>query len=104
MRWYLNPMKLAQGAGKLKSLSSGGGPKSIRLKGIGQPHGIFLPRVPVSLEIVGRNGHATTFEPELPIGLYLGYGYRLGRLLPPAGHQATSTRARSRGEFRIPGR
>ena len=52
MRWYLNPIKLAQGAGKLKSAATGGGPKSVRLKGVGQPHGIFLPRVPVRLEVV----------------------------------------------------
>src|SRR5689334_16404192 len=103
MRWYLNPMKLAQGAGKLKSLSSGGGPKSIRLKGIGQPHGVFLPRVPVSLEIVGRNGAITAFEPELPIGLYLGFGYRLGRLFRLPVIKDADPGVIS-GEFRIPGR
>ena len=103
MRWYLNPITLAQGAGKLKSAATGGGPKSVRLKGVGQPHGIFLPRVPVRLEVVGRNGHKTAFEPELPIGLYLGLGYRLGRLLHLPLIKDADPGAIS-GEFRIPGR
>ena len=81
MRWYLNPMNLARAAGDIKSVASGGGPKSVRLTGIGNPRGVILPRVPVSLEVVGRNGSKTSFTPELPIGLVAGYGYRIARLL-----------------------
>ncbi|MFN8112811.1 MAG: hypothetical protein U0R51_06385 [Solirubrobacterales bacterium] len=103
MRWYLNPVRLAHGAGKLKSLATGGGPKSVRVKGIGHPHGIFVPRVRVSLEVVGSNGGTTAFEPEFPIGLYLGFGYRLGRLFHLPLIKDADPGAIS-GEFRIPGR
>ena len=81
MRWYLNPMTLARAAGDVRSVASGGGPRSVRLVGIGNPRGVILPRVPVSLEVVGRNGSKTSFTPELPIGLVAGYGYRIARLL-----------------------
>lgn len=81
MRWYLNPVSLARTAGDVKSVVSGGGPRSVRLTGIGDPRGIFLPRVPVSLVVMGRDGSRTPFEPELPVGLPLGYGYRIARWL-----------------------
>ena len=80
MRWYLNPMNLVRAAEDAKSVASGGGPKSVRLTGIGNPRGVILPRVPISLEVVGRNGSKTNFTPELPIGLVAGYGYRVARL------------------------
>ena len=103
MRWYLNPMNLARAAGDVRQIISGGGPRSVRLTGIGNPRGIILPRIPFSLEIVGRDGSRTTLVPELPVGLPLGYGYRVARWLhvplisdldPQAIH----------AEFRVPGR
>ena len=103
MRWYLNPIKLAGAAGKLKSSVAGGGPTSVRITGVGQPRGVILPRVPISLEIVGRDGHRTAFEPELPVGLYLGYGYRLARWLHLPLISDIDPKTVS-GEFRIPGR
>ena len=103
MRWYLNPFALARAAGDVKSVASGGGPKSVRLTGIGNPRGVILPRVPVSLEVVGSDGSKTSFTPELPIGLVAGYGYRIARLLPvPVLKDADP--GSIQGEFRIPGR
>lgn len=96
-------MSLARAAGDVKKVVSGGGPKSVRLTEIGDPRGVALPRVPVSLEVVGRDGSRTSFTPELPVGLVAGYGYRIARLLrvpiirdldPAAMH----------AEVRIPGR
>ena len=103
MRWYLNPVKLARTAGDVKQVVSGGGPRSLRLIGIGYPRGIILPRVPVSLEIVGRDGSRTAFEPELPVGLLAGYGFRIARwlhlpLIRDLDPQSTHV------EVRIPGR
>ena len=103
MRWYLNPMNIARTARDIKSVASGGGPKSVRLNGIGSPRGVILPRVPISLEIVGRDGSRTSFEPELPIGLPLGYGYRLARSLHVPIISDIDPES-MRAEVRVPGR
>jgi len=57
----------------------------------------------VSLEIVGRDGSRTAFEPELPVGLLAGYGFRIARwlhlpLIRDLDPQSTHV------EVRIPGR
>jgi hypothetical protein len=33
------------------------------------------------MEVVGRDGSRTSFEPELPVGLPFGYGFRIARWL-----------------------
>ena len=103
MRWYLNPLNLARRAGDVKRVVSGGGPTSLRLTGIGYPRGIFLPRVPVSLEIVSRDGSRTAFEPELPVGLLAGYGFRVARLLHLPLIRDLDPQS-THAEVRIPGR
>jgi hypothetical protein len=102
MRWYLNPVNLARTGGNIKRILSGGGPRSVRLTGIGDPRGIILPRVPISLEIVGRDGSRTAFEPELPVGLPAGYGFRIARWLQLPVIRDFDFRS-ARAEFRIPG-
>jgi hypothetical protein len=103
MRWYLNPVNLVHTASDIKRVVSGGGPRSIRLTGVANPRGIFLPRVPVSLEVVGRDGSRTTFEPELPVGLPFGYGFRIARWLHLPLIRDLDPQA-MQAEVRIPGR
>lgn len=103
VRWYLNPVKLTRAVGEVKNVASGGGPKSIRLAAIGNPRGTIFPRVPINLEVVGRDGSITSFTPELPVGLLAGYGYRIARLLRVPIIRDLDPEA-MRGEVRIPGR
>jgi hypothetical protein len=77
MRWYWNPLTLARVGRGVHDIATGGGPASVRLRGIGRPSGWIVPAMPVALEIVARNGHVTSLEPEIPLPFGIGWGYRL---------------------------
>ena len=101
--WYLNPLKILGTARDARSVASGGGPKSVRLTRVGNPRGLIIPRVPIALEVVGKDGSQTGFELELPVGLVAGYGYRVARLLGlPLIRDLKPEKLRA--EVRIPGR
>jgi hypothetical protein len=81
MRWYLNPLTLFKGGRGLNQLRAGGGPASVRLRGIGRPAGWIVPAMPVALEIVTRDGTVIALDPEIPLPFGLGWGYRIATKL-----------------------
>ena len=81
MPWYLNPIKLAHAARDARSALSGGGPKAVRVTGVGRPEGLILPSATVSLEVVRRDGTVARFAPEIPVPWPYAWTYRLARLL-----------------------
>jgi hypothetical protein len=81
MRWYLNPRQLRDLGRDVCRIGSGGGPRSLRINGIGKPAGWLLPTSRVGLEVVARDGSLASFEPELPVPVPLAYAYRLARAL-----------------------
>ena len=103
VRWYLNPLSIRRGFRDVRRIASGGGPRSVRLDGIGDPRGVIIPRVPIRLEVIARDGSIARLEPEVPIGLLAGYTYRVGSWLdlPIIG---SLDPARLKTEVRIPGR
>ena len=103
MAWYRNPLDVVHGIRDARRVLRGGGPTRVKLDGIGDPRGLIIPRVPIRLEVIAKNGTKTTFEPELPIGLLAGYTYRLAGWLhlPVIGSLDPS---RLKTELRIPGR
>ena len=81
MRWYWNPLTLFKAGRGLNQLRSGGGPASVRLRGVGRPAGWIVPAMPVALEIVTRDGSVIALEPEIPLPFGLGWGYRIANKL-----------------------
>lgn len=81
MRWYLNPLRIRDAARRVSEIRSGGGPRALRINGVGSPEGWLFPSSRIDLDLVARDGTTTSFAPELPLPLPLAYGYRLGRAL-----------------------
>ena len=81
MRWWLNPFNLYRRFCDIRRVASGGGPAALRLKGIGHPQGWIFPASTVSLEVVGKDGGTTPFEPQFPVPFPIAWSYRLARLL-----------------------
>jgi hypothetical protein len=81
MRWYLNPLTLFKAGRGLNQLRAGGGPASVRLRGVGRPAGWIVPAMPVALEIVTRDGSVIALDPEIPLPFGLGWGYRIANRL-----------------------
>jgi hypothetical protein len=50
-----------------------------RLVSIGDPKGIFWPRSPLHLEFEGEDGKVHSFQRDVPVPFFVGWGYRLGR-------------------------
>jgi hypothetical protein len=81
MPWYLNPIQLARAARSTRSVFSGGGPKAVRVTGIGPPRGLIFPSSTVSLEVDRNDGTVATFAPEVPVPWPYAWTYRLARWL-----------------------
>jgi len=81
MRWYLNPLTLFKAGRGLNQLRDGGGPASVRVRGVGRPAGWIVPAMPVALEIVTRDGSVIALDPEIPLPFGLGWGYRIAHKL-----------------------
>jgi hypothetical protein len=81
MRWYLNPLQLRDLGRDVCRIGGGGGPRSLRVNGVGKPAGWLLPTSRVELEVVAGDGSIASFAPELPVPLPLAYAYRLARAL-----------------------
>jgi hypothetical protein len=79
--WYLNPFQLTRAARAARSALSGGGPRAVRVTGVGAPEGLILPTSTVSLEVHRKNGTVARFTPEVPVPWPYAWGYRLGRWL-----------------------
>jgi hypothetical protein len=81
MPWYLNPLTFTHVARDARRILSGGGPKIMRLTGVGRPKGLIVPTSAVCLEVEARDGTVTGFVPEIPVPWLYVWGYRLARRL-----------------------
>ena len=78
---YLNPFRIRDAVRQIRKASGDGGPKAIRIAGISHPEGLFVPTARVTLELIGRDGRVTRFEPDLPVPFPYAWAYRIARLL-----------------------
>jgi len=81
LRWWLNPLHLRDGIRGIRRIVRGGGPRLVRLAGIGDPEGLFLQAVPFLLEIEARDGTKVELDPRLPLPFVAGWAYRLAHRL-----------------------
>jgi hypothetical protein len=66
-------------AADVKRLVSGGGPRRLRVRGLGQPTGLILASSQLKFEIEARNGTKTRWEPEIPVPFPFAWAYRVSR-------------------------
>ncbi|HSJ18447.1 MAG TPA: hypothetical protein VK920_10165 [Solirubrobacterales bacterium] len=81
MPWYLNPFQLTRAVRGARGALSGGGPKAVRVTGIGAPHGLVLPTSTIYLEVDRKDGTVARFAPEVPVPWPYAWSYRLARHL-----------------------
>lgn len=81
MRWWLNPLHLRDGIRDIRRILRGGGPRLVRLAGIGDPEGLLVSAVPFLLEIEARDGTKVELDPRLPLPFVTGWAYRLAHRL-----------------------
>lgn len=79
MAWYLHPRRILRVGAGVREVWSGGGPASVRLRGIEGPEGWLLPSARIDLEVSARDGRTVAIEPELPLPPFATLAYRLGR-------------------------
>ena len=48
---YLNPVRIYHAVRDVRRVLGGGGPKLVRLVGIGPPEGIFVPTASIRIEV-----------------------------------------------------
>lgn len=102
MRWWLDPRRWWKTFQGSREIARGGGPKLVRLQGIGRPQGWILPAAPVRLEIEARDGTVVSLEPAVPVPFPYAWAYRVAEYLgvPLVG---TTDPERLRFELRLPG-
>lgn len=81
MRWWLNPFHIRDGIRGLRRIHAGGGPKSVRVAGIGEPKGLFVPASEVRVEVVAHDGTTVELDPRVPIPFLYAWAYKLSRRL-----------------------
>jgi hypothetical protein len=81
MRRLLNPKRLRKLYQQIKAVRAGGGPRRIKLKGLSEPRGIFVPSSQVRVEVEARDGSRRELESEVPVPWPYAWGYRLARKL-----------------------
>jgi hypothetical protein len=77
---YLNPFRIRDAACDVRRIL-GGGPAAVRLLGIGEPHGLFVPTSELTIEVVASDGRRERFAPQIPIPFPWAWTYRLARAL-----------------------
>ena len=77
----LNPFRIRDVVRRIRDAAGGGGPKVIRLAGISDPDGWLATTSRVKLEVVGRDGRVTKFEPRVPVPFPYTWAYRIARRL-----------------------
>ncbi len=78
---YLNPFRIRDAVRDIRHVLGGGGPKLVRLVGIGEPEGIFIPTARVMIEVESKTGRKARFEPALPVPWPYAWTYRVARRL-----------------------
>jgi hypothetical protein len=78
---YLNPIRIYNAVGDVRRVLGGGGPKLVRLVGVGPPEGIFVPTATVRIEVESKTGRKAQFEPIVPVPWPAAWAYRIARAL-----------------------
>ena len=78
---YLNPFFIYAAVRQIRRVLGGGGPKLVRLVGIGEPRGIVIPTATVMIEVETKTGRKERFEPMLPVPWPAAWAYRIARRL-----------------------
>jgi hypothetical protein len=78
---YLNPFFIRDAVRQIRRVLGGGGPKLVRLVGVGEPEGILIPTATVTIEVETRTGRKERFEPALPVPWPAAWAYRIARRL-----------------------
>jgi hypothetical protein len=81
MRWWLNPFHLRDGFLGLRQIRAGGGPRAVRVAGVGHPEGWIIPSAEVKVEIETHDGNRVSLSPRVPIPFLYAWAYRLARKL-----------------------
>jgi hypothetical protein len=81
MGWLTQLAHAPSAAAKVRRIASGGGPRRVRVLGVGQPTGLIVPSSRLKLEVVSRSGAKTRWEPEIPVPFPYAWAYRLSRWL-----------------------
>jgi hypothetical protein len=79
VRYWLNPFRIRDGVRNLRKIHAGGGPKLVRLAGIGQPDGWFLPASEIRLEVEAVDGSKVELRPVVPVPFPYAWAYRVAR-------------------------
>ncbi len=78
---YLNPVRIRDAVREVRRLSSGGGPRRLRLLSVGHPQGLIVPTSEVAFEVESLDGRVARFAPELPVPSPYAWAYRVARAL-----------------------
>jgi hypothetical protein len=78
---YLNPFKIRAAVRQIRKVMGDGGPKLVRVLGVGHPEGLVIPTATVILEVESRNGRKERFAPAFPIPWPYAWSYRIARRL-----------------------
>jgi len=81
MRWWLNPLHLRDGIRGIRRILRGGGPKSVRIAGVGEPEGLIVPASEVRVEVEAHDGTRVQLDPRVPIPFLYAWAYKLARRL-----------------------
>lgn len=81
MRYWLNPFRIRDGIRNLKAIRDGGGPKLVRLAGVGRPEGWFIPTSEIRLEVETDHGLTVELKPVVPVPFPYAWAYRVARKL-----------------------
>jgi hypothetical protein len=77
----LNPIRIAQNTLRALEVIQGGGPQTLRVRGVDPPRGLVLPSSDVHLEIKTADGRVVALDAALPLPPLYGWAYRIGRKL-----------------------
>lgn len=78
---YLNPLRIRDAVRDIRRISSGGGPRKLRLVEVGEPEGLLVPTARIVLEVESKDGQVVRFEPQLPVPWPYAWTYRVARRL-----------------------
>lgn len=81
LRWWLNPFHLRDGIRDIRRVIRGGGPKLVRVAGVGHPEGWIVPAAAVRIEIEAKDGTTVDIDPRVPVPFPWAWAYRLSRKL-----------------------
>lgn len=79
MRWWLDPRNFVGGIRDVRRILRGGGPRYVRLAGIGEPEGLLIPTAEVRVEVEARDGTTVELDPRMPVPFPYAWAYRLAR-------------------------